>query len=127
MSDLLAAEVRDRISAKPPDWWRDRAGASERLYQANLRQIQSGRFAERPLASRPQLRGEVYIYSMVMLTDVRELMGDERFFSALADLYVAPSDVRLAGDGISGVFVAHAPPERRDEVAQRFERDFDVN
>jgi hypothetical protein len=125
MADLLAAYVRDRVSADPPDWWRDRAGASERLYQANVRAIQSGRYPERPLAARPQSQGEVYIYSMVMLTDVRHALGDDRFFEAAADLYTQTGGVRLMfGDDIARTFAAHATPAERQEVAQRFHKEF---
>lgn len=124
MADLLAAYVRDEISKDPPDWWRDRVGAVERLYQANLRAIAAGGFPDRPLASRPQLRGEVYIYSMVLLNDIRRLMGDERFFRAVADLYTQTGGVRLIfGDEIARTFTAYAPPEKRHEVASRIAKE----
>lgn len=124
MADLLAATVRDTISEHPPAWWRDRPDALERLYRANLRLIQSGRFGERPLAARPLRQGEIYAYSMVMLTDVRRLMGDERFFTAVAALYGQSQGVRpLFGDDIARAFIEHAPPEKQQEVAQRITKE----
>jgi hypothetical protein len=62
---------------------------------------------------------------MVMLTDVRRLMGDDRFFDAAGDLYLQTGGVRLAfGDDIARVFASHAKTDVRDEVNQRFQEEF---
>lgn len=58
----------------------------------------------------------------LMFTALRQLMGDEKFFAALASYYKANMMEVAELDDLRGAFIAEAPLEQRRTVARTFNR-----
>jgi hypothetical protein len=123
MADIYAVLALERLNREQPSGWRPVPADIESHYRARKRQVDAGRFPDIILPRRFASDG-LYEVADVFLLDIRREIGEDAFFAAARDIYLA-SDfgrVNLREKRIEDVFLAHTPSNKRDIVMSLFNR-----
>ena len=122
MADIYATLTLQALNDNPPAGWRNFGADIDAFYSARRRTV--SRFPDLTLPQRFASDG-LYEVADVFLLDIRQVIGDEAFSAAAADIYAASDFGRLTlkEKRVEDIFLEHTSSNDRDDVMKLFNQE----